>query len=53
MDIAEGRLIAAAPDLYAALTALATRMEEIVLSDGSTPETYEARRILHRIDGDA
>ena len=50
---ANARLIAAAPDLYAALQRLADRVEQIQLPDGSTPDTMEARAILYAIGGEA
>jgi len=51
-DPANLRLLAAAPDLRAALARLADRVEQIELPDGSTPDTLEARALLAKIDGD-
>lgn len=51
-DEANARLIAAAPDLLAALGRLADRVEQIELADGSTPDTCEARGLIARIRGE-
>lgn len=48
---ANAQLIINAPRLYAALGRLAEKVEAIVLSDGSTPDTLEARTVLAEIDG--
>ena len=46
------RLLASAGEMRVALERLADRVEQIVLLDGSTPDTLEARTLLAKVDGE-
>lgn len=49
----DARLIAAAPDLLAALIDLTDRVEKIVMPDQSTPCTIHARAAIAKAEGES